>query len=160
MEYDMIKACGLCRQLITEKRNLVDQINRKYNIDLIFTVVDWEEFSKLRTQILWITIDPTNRSNDKTLQLNLEQFHAHVLLKFHQFDFTVKDVIRFVSHLMGGIHSGIPEHVNERAFLAFNKAIDESSPPLIVYAIKAICTVIIKAMEPLEIAVKNETLSK
>ncbi|HYF29957.1 MAG TPA: hypothetical protein VD993_02450 [Chitinophagaceae bacterium] len=158
--YDMIKACGLCRHLIADKHPLAHAVNRDHKIELVFTVVDWDSFplSKIRMDIKWFTISPNTMLERETVGLSLKQFLAHKLLGFHQFDFTVCDVIRNVSHLMGGVHSGPPYGVEERAFLAFQRAIKETDPPLIVYAITAICEVVIKGLEPLESAIAGAPL--
>ncbi|MEO6283580.1 MAG: hypothetical protein ABIN80_02385 [Dyadobacter sp.] len=63
------------------------------------------------TLLIWQKISPENAIHTK---FTLKEFLALVCLHYMGEQFTVKDVLRACSHVMGGVHTGNPESEREK----------------------------------------------
>ena len=84
-----------------------------------------------------------------THNVKQNEFLKITLLKYQQHEYSVLDIIQSACHLMGGIHSQPPGDDKERAFLDLNKVILLQVDPALM-SIHSICSVSLKALEPLE----------
>ena len=160
-EYDLLRACGLCRQLVIDKPTLFNLANQKINLPNGFEVAYNPTFQNLdvkdknsRPKTMWITINP--KHSDITKVVDLKTFRKIRLLTYHQFEYTVEDIIKMAAVFMGGVHSNEPhrKNIRYRALIHLYSSIkDEANLPL--YAIRAVCNVVLNGMEPLELALKG-----
>jgi hypothetical protein len=163
-EYDLIRACGLCRHLILDKMPLMHLANRKFGIKFFFEVTYNEILQRTKPvfTVAWITFDPSslvkfNTGHSKPRYLDLSAFKKLIILHYNGNTYSIKHLIRAASHCMGGIHSLRPEDSKEETFIALSAAV-ESHGQLTVFAIKALCKVVLKAMEPLEQAINSRQM--
>ncbi len=160
-EYDLIRACGLCRHLLIDVGTpLWYSANRNYKLKLTFEVADYEDFhsGSLRFPTAWMTVMPNHITN-KTRVVSKSEFLKIILINNNEFRYTVKDIIRAGAHYLGGIHTGAPEDSNQRSLSDFH-ARTNSHTKILFFAAKAICTVIIAAMQPLLVAIENAEIAK
>jgi hypothetical protein len=162
-EYDLIRACGLCRHLILDDIPLVHLVNRRHRIKLRFEVAfnNINKFFQTSTPhgLNWVTFDPGVIRNlgptfTQVRKISLEEFQKFVVLHYQQNAITVRHLIRAASHCLGGIHSSEPAGSEEKALVALNAAAEKDGP-LTKFAIKTLCSVILKAMEPIEGAIQR-----
>ncbi len=156
-EYELIRACGLCRHLLMDRPSaLYDDANRKYKLKLKFEIADFSNHpsSKIRTDIGLKTSEPVASLPRKSV--SLDEFLATVVLNISEIDYSVKDILRAASHYYGGIHSGGPKEYQH--LLDVLNAWADSKEKLTLMAIRGICKVILKAMEPLELTITSHTI--
>lgn len=159
--YNLVRAAGICRQLLLDKKPLVSIVNSKYKCSLRFTVVNVQNIETYNQDNYigyWFNILPSSKSNN--IELNLSKFIAYKFIKISPYYYTVKDIIRAASHCMGGIHSFKPE--NKKEFVLFNNQKNSrlkhnTDSYLSIYAI---CKVILKSMEQLELKIKDTPLPR
>lgn len=162
-EYDLLRACGLCRQLVTDKPTLFDLANKEKQLPNNFEVAYNPVFQAFdvknknsKPQTGWATINPEH--NNRTKIIDAKAFRALRLLTYHQFEYTVERIIKMASALMGGVHSNEPhrENIRYKALIhLYEHTKDHANVSL--FAIRALCNVVLKGMEPLELAIKGHT---
>lgn len=94
----------------------------------------------------WRSLEPITKT---TYQVDLSEFLKIVSLTYEEHDYTVQDIIRTASHVLGGVHLEEPKNKKQKAFVDLDKVIP-IFPDSAYRAIHSICTVSLKAMEPLE----------
>lgn len=87
-EIDLVDVAGRLRQLLFDKRSLVDVVNP--GIELEF---------ELET----VVFGPGG-PKEATLKLNRHDFCRHVVIRAHGHPFTVKDIVKYNANQKGGSH--------------------------------------------------------
>ena len=162
-EYDLIRACGLCRQLILDKLTLYDLANKDFDINDNYYIsyepafhYGYDRGNVNHFVTGWMTINPIDTKDAVTL--GRKEFKSIVLITEEKYSYTVEDIIEDTSHFMGGVHSKDPHEKNKKLkvlYGLYSRLKEEANLPL--FAIRAVCAVIVKAMEPLELAIKEHT---
>jgi len=152
-EYDLIKACGLLRLLLIDGGNLLDIVNRKHKQKISFTIND----KTPPDNYLFAFWSDISYINEGGKQVNIHGLLSSRVLTFVDMNFTVLDIIKTGSHFQGGIHSGIPESANDKVLSALDdKVFKEQYFGL--KSIKAICSVVLSGLKPLEDLISGHTL--
>ncbi|RYE47747.1 MAG: hypothetical protein EOP48_21415 [Sphingobacteriales bacterium] len=154
--YDLIRACGLCRHLLLDGHPLAHQVNRKLKIPITFHIADftetplWIKGKKMHGG--WRTIQPFV---DKTRIVKVGEFMSTKIMYRMDYEYTVKEILNAGAHYFGGVHSGNPD--KKQAFLTRFDIGNDYELKKSFIAIRSICAVILKSMEPLETAIKEHT---
>ena len=156
-EYELVRACGLCRQLFVDYKPLYSLVNEKYKLKIEWVVVNWGKFRKMRMHVNWLNPDPTTLPNKPTISLSINQYKSHEILSLYNHSYTVQEVILGGSNYMGGVHAGVPKNNKERALAAIEEIVKDKDSPVGLYMLRAICSIIITAMDPLEKAINGHT---
>jgi hypothetical protein len=159
--YDTIRACGLCRQLIIDKRKQLFWLaNQKIKLRLVFEVchpvkITFQTASgkSESPKIVWNNIIPF--SHNKHI-VDEKQFKEMIIYRRPECVLSVDDVIHAASNFMGGIHIRPTQSKKEQVWYALHEA-TKNDTNLAMASLKSICKVILKAMEPLEAAIKGRT---
>jgi hypothetical protein len=149
--YDLIKACGLLRHLLTDKGNLFHQINRYYKVPLLFHVIDFRDRFPNTYGSFWFSLIPGRGAPGRLVELT--EFLKITPLGEGKIYYSVKDIIRLSSHILGGIHTETPADEKENTFVELTNHLDDG----VYSSIHSICTVSLKALFPLESAVRRHT---
>jgi hypothetical protein len=112
-EYEVLRASGLIRQLFLDGDNsLVDRVNRTHRIKLEFEIAEskvplnlvpkptiWASFTEINPKIA-----PSGWTRKK---LNRDKFFAYKVASIEEHEYSIRELIKFASNTMGGVHSGI-----------------------------------------------------
>lgn len=152
--YSLIRACGLCRQLLLDSPSLVDQVNKPYKLSLKFHIKDHRN-APLSINYKGAgsrTILPIG--NSKFVGLN--EFLATRVLHSGKNEFTVKEIINTACHYYGGIHAGKPD--TKQSSLIWLNSFYDTQTNTSFWLLGVICKVILKSLKPLEMQV-NKSIS-
>lgn len=158
-EYELLRACGLCRQLFVDKVSLYRIVNAKYQLPLECKIVNWEMSGKFRVGISWFNPDPTNQPQEPTRILNINQFKNYEILTINQHPYKVLEIIKGACNYMGGVHAGEPLDEKEKSLASIDSLTQDKGTNLLMYSYPAICNIITKAMIPLENAIRGYNLT-
>jgi hypothetical protein len=163
-EYNLIRAYGLCRHLVSDTPPLMILASKPYNYKIKFHVADYSDMPIYEIgykldffNIVWSTINP-DFTAPKTKYVSKDIFLKVPLLKFNEHHYNVLDIIHAASHFMGGVHARDPKNNKEAALVALEKAA-KTDEKLTFNAIRSVCKVVLKAMEPLEQVIKGNNLT-
>ncbi len=145
-KYHFIKACGLLRHLFLDETPLIHSINREFKIPILFHVSNYKTEVPVKPDFHWRTLSP---ETVVTFNVKLNEFLKIILLTYQQHEYSVQDVIKSASHLMGGIHLQKAKDEKEKMFLDLDKIVPIQADYAMM-AIYAICTVSLNALLPLE----------
>lgn len=159
--YDTIRACGLCRQLILDKRKQLFLLaNQKIKLKLVFEVchpikITFHTASgKAETpKIIWNNILPFSQNRHL---VDEKKFKEMIIYRRPECVLTVDDVIHAASNFMGGVHIRPSLGKKEHVWYALHEA-TKNDINLVLASLRSICRVTLKAMEPLETAIKERT---
>ena len=116
--HDVLRSAVAIRQLLLDPIPLAHQVNRDLRVRLRFLTQelhpqggpgpheDWWAAESLDPHMAWPP-QPLRQSN-------LDAFLAITVGKIHGQEYTVGEVIKFVAHVMGGAHAGVPSPKEER----------------------------------------------
>lgn len=164
--YTLLLASGLIRKLFLDgARSLVDRVNRIYRLKLEFAIIDTQHIlstfaaagiSPQTLELLAIgdALDPDSIPNAPRRTVNRDTFFGTEIQISEGIAFTVSEIVRHQAHIRGGVHAGAPRDDREQAL---SKADDSyvllGGPPGLLH-LRAISTVILKALAPLRVVVQ------
>jgi hypothetical protein len=160
-EYEVLLASTLIRKIFLDDHPLIDQVNKKYKIKFEFEFVEITPpiISGFPITDFWSVIESLDPSlaptNAEIIRTNRDKFFASIIGIADKHQYTIKDIIKFVANVMGGVHLGAPKNNVEEAL---NKLRDfsyfsELSIPL--QQIRSISRIIIKALRPIKYKILN-----
>jgi len=161
-DYQILGISLLLRQLFLDgSDSLIDRVNRKYRLKFTFEVVPPEAIDPnlLTVTTYWMQdeIDPyAGRAARPTTALNRNQFLAATVGLIRGIPVTIKDVILYEAHSVGGVHRSAPKGEPAKT-IADSEGIvslEGCEPPL--RQLKAIGNIALKALMPL----RNEVLRR
>lgn len=111
---------------------------------------EWEEIS---TSPNYYAMLKNEGIRVMTKPLKLAEFLATNCLSFHQFDYTVRDIIKACAHYKGGIHSSSPTDDKDQAILDLDEVMSIAGLDASLANLKGISTIAINGLEPLTTAI-------
>lgn len=107
-EYDLVRASGLLRQLLLDQTPLIHLVNRQTRMKLIFEIKKWPDtnpqIGKLQLQ------SPEPDDEMPRIKVDFDSFLSTNVLFFHEHAYTVKDIIKTISNIQGGVHRDRPKN--------------------------------------------------
>ena len=161
--YTILGISALIRKLFLEKHSLVDSVNQHYREKFKFKVgaglaPDPKTFPPGSFWSQQDSFDPdTSPPGIPTLDLSRKEFFQHVLIVTSGHAHTLKEIIRYVAHVAGGVHVGTPEDVKERALHSVDQLFIVGGHSMAIRQLLAVSRVILKALEPLRQAVASDS---
>jgi len=116
--YDLIKACGLLRQLFLDDDNLVNAVNKKYKVPIVFRIRDFVRPMPKNSNAIWFSILPAPYDSEN-IKVKLKEFLQLTPLIYLNHVYSIKNIIKISSHVLGGIHLRPPKDEKEKAFALF-----------------------------------------
>ena len=165
-EYDIIRSCGLCRQVILDDNEplvTLGNINRQLKIEFAINTAQYEisiSGKKIIPTTFWKNLLPLPMLPTALKKIEINKFKNVVALTYEGHEVKIDHLVKAAAQFMGGVHSrpAHPQNKNEIALKAIYdhtaKAVGEN---IALSALKNICIIILLAMEPLENAIKGET---
>jgi hypothetical protein len=154
-EYQLIKVCGLLRQLICDKNRLLDIVNADYKLKIRFKVQD----KTPPDNYVFVYFTDISYLEEKTKQVNIDELLALRIFTFIDMNFTVRDAIRSGANVQGGVHAGLGDSDEETVFSVLDDKIFKTQD-LGKKSIKAICSVVLSGLKPLEDLIKERTCAR
>src|SRR5688572_26126521 len=138
--YELVKACGLLRHLLLDTPTLYDLVNKK-RIKPYFEVPESDIDKFILDSKHW-PVQYINISNSKTskVKLNRSDFLKYKVLSIRETIYSIKDLIHWAAHIMGGVHSKEAKKENEIKLSTINELILADDLPT-YELIRAICGV-------------------
>lgn len=119
--YELLRAAGIIRQLFLDRDSLFNQVNRKLKSRLFFEVVEHKppHFLRSATPSIWCVLDSIDPmvapEHLPRVSKNRDQFLAVTLGLVDGKPYTVRDLVKYVAEVMGGVHRGPPRTGTQRA---------------------------------------------
>lgn len=156
-EYNTIRAAGLLRQLLLDGVPLINAANRETKIKIQFRVPKQPPQTADPPILAWMPL----RIGEQMETVSRDKLLSRVVLMFQGHNFTVKDVIRAVANLRGGVHINNPRNVQEAAITALNRFFTiVGSGGSVVTTVKGIGAVVLDGTAELVEAIKKRTTVK
>lgn len=150
--YNIVKSSGLVRQLLLDGTALVSLVNRQHHLKLVFRAMA-DAALPIEAPILHFR-NPAGIPNAPALtDLSLDRFLALNCGQFHGSKFTVKDLVRYGAHVLGGVHQGAPRDPADKVILEMDKALETGEITLSLRALEGIGNVTLQGLDPLSKAV-------
>jgi len=155
-EYEILRAAGIIRQLFLDgAASLVDQVNRKYQLKLVFEVVEPKKplIPGLSTPKLWCaldSIDPKRMpSGQPSTGKSRDEFFALSIGSMDGTDYTIREVVKFVANVLGGVHSGTSSDNKEKLLNELRNIYIFSNINILLQHIQSIGRIILETLKPL-----------
>lgn len=147
--YNLLRAAGMLRQLFLDENPLIHQINRDYRVSLKFEVIPFSDDLPEPPETYWCDISPDYGPPLQTIECSLDQFLKTRCLIHNRQNFTVYDVITCCSHVLGGVHAGVPKTEREKSLLSLQEEIRVGGHSMIDSTLKGIALVALWGCIPL-----------
>jgi hypothetical protein len=105
--FEAIRASLNIRALFLDgSKSVVDQVNREHRVRFLFDVVRYSEPPV--KPIAWFTLSPgfDSPASMSRLRLQRDAFFGMQTGMVESTTFTVREVVLYVAHVMGGVHAG------------------------------------------------------
>jgi hypothetical protein len=160
-EYEALMASGLLRKLLLE--SVVDSANRERRLKITYAVNDrspaWE-LAGTPPPVAYAVADGFDPDTALTRVIravvNRDGLLARRVMLYRNQDVTVKDLIRSLANVEGGVHLGEPRNDAEAAASAIARMMRLGQYPAGVRTLMAVGRVVTKGLEPLRAQVVLE----
>ena len=155
--YETIKAAGLLRVLLLDGFPLANRVKRRFGMVLQFETSDFRSKLPLEPDMHWMSLDASGFPDAKVLQINLAEFLGAFCLSYKSKIAKVMDVINACAHVKGGVHFGDPKKDGEKLVCGLDEVMKITSEEASLVAMRGICMVALKGLEPLVHAIQSKT---
>ncbi|MEV1290038.1 hypothetical protein [Micromonospora sp. NPDC049679] len=161
-EYDVLMSTALLRKLLLDQARLMDQVNRRYRLELRFRisgVSPLEESIWANNPMFWSiedALDPESPFAYAPYDATRDQFLARRLMRFGGSWITVRDVIDQLANIEGAVHIGKAKHERHTALQAAGKFYSRDQLPGVVSQLRLIGRITVRGLRPLHDAVVAE----
>jgi hypothetical protein len=151
-EYDILKSCGLVRQLILDgSKSLFHKINRQTKLKLKFKVINHKD-STFEGNFCYKNIYPNQQI--ETIELTIDEFFKKPIISKDNIVFSVKELILYGANV-GGVHSITFEKGTNDYILQNMRGIINEEGISKFLAMQNICFVVLDSLTPLENVIKK-----
>lgn len=152
--YEILMAGALLRKLLVDDNPVVDQINRQFKLKINFIVNDRQLPAVTHGLSFWSLQDGFDPDTSvphlsKPLTVNKDNMLKRPVLFINGTIITVLDLIKFLSHVQGAVHSGNPKEIKEKTLKKVEKTFTVGGMPAGIRTVCAISRVVLKGLEPL-----------
>jgi hypothetical protein len=153
--YEIFMVSGLLRKLLMDDYPLIDNVNEQRRLKIKFRINNRKlpiRDPSLKFYSMEDGFDPDTSVPHKTfpLEVNKSRLLKSKLMIIDREVIEVRDLIKFLSHVMGGVHSGRPKNSKEIALLEIQKYLGLGGLPAGIRTIMSVARVVIKGLEPLK----------
>ncbi|HEX7812573.1 MAG TPA: hypothetical protein VF460_11745 [Burkholderiales bacterium] len=152
-DYDLVRLSALIRQLLLDDVPLAHLVNRDLNVKIRFDVMvrqGPEPAELIEAKFQLFSLSPDGLVSERN---TLDQFLGRAVLRMEKMEFSVKEVIRTVAHVLGGVHSGQAKNDLEEKLVQLESKIRAHGSPMPLYVIQDIAKVVVQAMLPIAAAI-------
>jgi hypothetical protein len=154
--YEVLGLSALVRKLFLDDHPLWDQVNRSHRHKLILRISDPDSpytrmVLSMRPSFYSVQdgLDPdSSRPGKVTIEVNRDKFFSTVVMVIQGASYSVKDVVLFAAHVMGGVHVGAPKSERERVLQEVNNSLGIGGMAASLRQLRSIAMVLLKGMAP------------
>jgi hypothetical protein len=147
---------------VLDQSPLVHQVNRDRKTPITFRVNVRDPSWKIvgsPPPSFWArqdTFDPdTALTAPQIAELDLPAFLSQVIIVSGGIELTVKDVVRQVAHVLGGLHAGSAKEASEHALAAVSASFRIGGLDPVIRSLEAVGRVVVRALQPLRVRVEG-----
>lgn len=155
-EYEVLRASALIRQLFLDgDKSLVDRISRNYRHKLEFEVVEHTppNIPGLNFNI-WAVVDGIDPRATPPHFLRVKKkrdgFFSMIVAIVDGHEYSVREIVKFVANVMGGVHSGSLRDEKETNLEQLKELRFFSNISIALLFIKSIGRIILESLKPLQ----------
>lgn len=161
--YTLIKMSGLLRELLLDEQALLDQVTKSRKIRPSFRIAvggPYEDMVLSLRPTFWAPADDLDPDTalvpTPTKRVNVPELLSTRIMIIGGYEYTIREVIRQLAHVEGGVHAGKPKGEKERILTdaATQMTIGGYAPQ--VAAIRAVGRVVYKGLIPLKAQFEQE----
>jgi hypothetical protein len=155
-EYEILMISALLRKLLLDEYPLVHQINEKYRLKLIFEITEFTPILHPSLEFWSIQdgIDPmSSHPGRKQRLINLQEFISIIILRIRINNYSIQDLIKYEANITGAIHAGSAKDDKDIILSQISNLYSIGGLPAGIRQLKAISRVVLKAIEPLKLAI-------
>jgi hypothetical protein len=149
--YELTRASGILRQLFLDAQPLVHQVNRELKIPLVFKIGP-NNAGRLLEAIPGASLHftaTTAPEDGSGIEVKLSAFLSHGTIAIHGDLFTVRDVIKCVAHVGGGVHHFAPQDAREAALYELASSMAVTERTILLHALADIAHAAVDSLQPL-----------
>jgi hypothetical protein len=167
--YSVLKTSALLRQLLLDQNSLLDQVRQgrtKLNgrrLDITYRIAVAKHVDDVilaDKPVFWAVGDnlypPHALPAAQIFPCHLPEFLRTRVMIVSGYTYSVKDVIRQLAHVEGGVHVGTPKDDKERVLTETAESIAIGGLDPAMFAVRAIGRVAVAALEPLKNEIERE----
>lgn len=161
--YEVMGISGLLRKLLLDGTPLIDRVNRIYHLKIKFDIV-WlppdPNIPGIPPPTIFFALDnlnPHRGSVGVRQSVVRDKFLSTVIMKYHNHEYTVRDVILFEANIAGGVHADEPKTVSEENMARLNSWVKSQEGRITLRQLKSIAAVVLKAAYPLRNKIEGRT---
>jgi hypothetical protein len=158
-EYEVLLSAALLRKLLLDQQRLMDQVNRRYRLDLRFRISGVSPFEQQiwdSPPIFWAledVLDPESPLAYAPFDATRDQFLGRRIMRFSESWITIRDVIDQLANIEGAVHSGEPKKERHRVLQAAGKFYSRDGLPGVISQVRLIGRITLRGLSPLRDAV-------
>lgn len=152
--YELLGLAALLRKLLFDENSLLDVANRPYRQKITFVVGNDRapEPKRLTTGSFWSqqdSLDPNTAPPHITpIALSRRNFANKVILVTKDNEHTIKEVIRYVAHVVGAVHVGKPKGNKEAELQKLDQLNNLGGHSMVVRQLMSISRVVLNSLKP------------
>lgn len=152
--YEILMASALLRKLLIDGNPLMDQANKKFKLNINFIVNNRQSPLITKGLAFWSIQDGFDPETSvphlsNPLTVGKDEMLKRVVLIINGATITVLDLIKFLSHVQGAVHSGNPKVTKEEILKEAEETLTVGGMPAGIRTICAIGRVVLKGLDPL-----------
>jgi hypothetical protein len=160
-EYEVLRSTVLLRQMLLDQSPLIHQVNRdrtpiKFRVNVRDPI--WKIAGSPQPSF-WARQDGFDPDTTLTVpqiaDLDLPAFLSQVIIVSGGTELTVKDVVRQVAHILGGVHAGSANEASEHALAAVSASFRIGGLDPVIRSLAAVGRVVVRALQPLRVRVEG-----
>lgn len=154
-EYEVLRGSALIRQLFLDGGiSVFDQVNRHYRKKIEFEIVDHNPPTIGGVDFdIWCVVDGIDPQvaplHMPRVKLKRDDFLTQIIAIVDGNKYSIKDLIKYVANVMGGVHSGNAKDEREKGLVKLAELPLFSNINVALLFVRAIGRVVLQAMRPL-----------
>lgn len=153
-DYEIIKMSGLLRKLLLDSDPLTNQINRYKKLDIKFEINEYDMPQHLPKKGFWSVEDDFDPERGmpiyRKIHVSLENLLKQKIMIINQHEITVRDLIKHLAHVEGGIHAGNPRDTKQELLKELGAFFSLAGLPAGLRLMRTIGTVVYRGLLPLK----------
>lgn len=171
-EYNVLKVSALLRQLLLDSPRLVDVVREDWKkrhgkkFKIVYRIAiggAYEQAVLALKPAIWAVADglypPDALASKPVRPVSLDDLLRTRILIVGEYQYTVKDIIRQLAHVEGGVHAGTPEDDKELLLTSIGHQVSIGGHSMVVASVRAVGKVVYAALQPLKDQLEQELLS-
>jgi hypothetical protein len=160
--HELLRVSAVIRKLLIDGSPLVDQVNKRFRLRIQFETALYSlPDPPLKLYVALDGLDPEDSPMEGAWGVGREltgrdKFLKKVVIVLDDLPITVLDVIRYEAHVSGGVHSGAPGSVEEKALKGLAQVLTVHGKQPSLESMRPMARVVLRGLDPLRAAVEGD----